>query len=95
MHIESYRFLLRDFSEADRHPFIAYQMDPRYRRLYDFSESDEQRANALFDLFGVWRQQTPRQNFQIGSSGPVRDYAGARASVRKGKQREQQSSGLS
>lgn len=66
MRIDTRRFLLRDFSEADRRQFIDYQMDPRYRRLYDFSESDEDRAGALFDRFGAWRHEIPRQNFQIG-----------------------------
>lgn len=59
------RFLLRDFAEPDRRPFIDYQMDPRYRRLYEFND-DEARANELFDRFGAWRQQEPRQNLQVG-----------------------------
>ena len=66
MQIETPRFLLRDFSEADRWSFIDYQMDPRYRSLYDLLGSDAGRANDLFDLFSAWRRQNPRQNFQIG-----------------------------
>ena len=66
MRIETSRYLLRDFSEADRQPFIDYQMGPRYRRLYDFDELDEGRAHELFDRFGFWREQAPRQNFQVG-----------------------------
>jgi ribosomal-protein-alanine N-acetyltransferase len=66
VHIETARFLLRDFQEDDRQPFIDYQMDPRYRRLYDIPEIELSSANALFDLFGEWRQQEPRQNFQLG-----------------------------
>ena len=65
MHIETPRFLLRDFSEADRQSFIDYQMDPRYQGLYDSVEAGR-RATTLFDLFGAWRQQNPRQNFQVG-----------------------------
>lgn len=66
MHIQTPRFLLRDFTEADRRSFVAYQMDPRYRRLYNFSDTDDYRANELFDLFDIWRRQVPRQNFQVG-----------------------------
>lgn len=66
MQIETPRFLLRDFSDADRQSFIDYQMDPRYRRLYDQIAADTGRASKLFDLFMVWRWQNPRQNFQIG-----------------------------
>jgi len=66
MHIETQRFSLRDFSEADRQSFMDYQMDPRYQKLYGCAASDAERATALFDLFSVWRQQSPRQNFQVG-----------------------------
>ena len=66
MHIETPRFLLRDFSEADRQSFIDYQMDPRYQGLYDSVDAEAGRATTLFDLFSVWRQQNPRQNFQVG-----------------------------
>jgi ribosomal-protein-alanine N-acetyltransferase len=66
MHIDTPRFALRDFLETDRGAFISYQMDPRYRRLYDFAGSDEQRAQKLFDLFITWQNENPRQNFQIG-----------------------------
>lgn len=66
MYIKTGRFLLRDFSEVDRRPFIDYQMDPRYRRLYDLPGADPASASTLFDLFGEWRCQHPRQNYQVG-----------------------------
>jgi [ribosomal protein S5]-alanine N-acetyltransferase len=66
MLIETPRFVLRDFSEADRQSFIDYQMDPRYQAVYDWIDTEPRRANELFDLFRVWRQQNPRQNFQVG-----------------------------
>lgn len=66
MHIKTPRFLLRDFSDADRQPFIDYQLDPRYRRLYDFENVDDQPPSVLFDLFRMWQEQNPRQNFQVG-----------------------------
>ena len=66
MLIQTPRFVLRDLQEMDRASFIAYQMDPRYRRLYDFGNADDQRAQALFDLFIAWQRENPRQNFQVG-----------------------------
>jgi ribosomal-protein-alanine N-acetyltransferase len=66
MHIETRRFVLRDFTEADRKPFIDYQIDPRYRRLYDISDTDTAGANSLFALFGEWREESPRRNYQVG-----------------------------
>ena len=64
--IELPRFLLRDFTSADRAAFVAYQMDPRYLDLYDLSGSDPGRAERLFDLFVEWQGGEPRRNFQIG-----------------------------
>lgn len=82
--IEHPRFLLRDFAEADRAAFLAYQMDPRYLALYDFDASDVQRANELFDLFREWSEAAPRRNFQIGifdrSTGELCGCAGLRKS---------------
>jgi ribosomal-protein-alanine N-acetyltransferase len=66
MLIHTLRFILRDFLEPDRAAFISYQMDPRYRHLYDIGQADEQRAQDLFDLFVTWQREVPRQNFQAG-----------------------------
>jgi ribosomal-protein-alanine N-acetyltransferase len=66
MFIRTPRFILRDFLEPDREAFVSYQMDPRYRRLYDFGDADEHRPQELFDLFLAWQRHNPRQNFQVG-----------------------------
>lgn len=58
------RFLLRDFTEADRPEFVAYQTDTRYRRLYDFDDNLS-RADHLFDLFISWQKDEPRINTQL------------------------------
>lgn len=58
------RILLRDFMEADRAAFIAYQTNPRYGRLYDFDDSPE-RPSQLFDLFLQWQREKPRKSFQL------------------------------
>ncbi len=60
------RFALRDFLEKDRAAFLACQMDPRYRRLYDLGEAHERQAHDLFDLFVSWQREEPRLNVQIG-----------------------------
>ncbi len=60
MIISTPRITLRDFEPADRAAFVAYQMDPRYRRLYDMDDYPD-RANELFDLFVFWRGEGPRR----------------------------------
>ncbi len=66
MHIDTPRFVLRDFEEAHRPAFVAYQRDPRYRRLYDLSSTGGQQSHELFTRFLAWQQESPRRNFQIG-----------------------------
>jgi ribosomal-protein-alanine N-acetyltransferase len=66
MVIHRSRFQLRDFVAPDRQAFVAYQMDPRYRLLYDFGGADEQRADGLFELFLSWQAEDPRLNCQLG-----------------------------
>ncbi len=65
MILETPRLLLRDFHRSDRPAFVAYQTDPRYRRLYGFGE-DDRRAHALFDLFLEWQSEQPRRDLQVG-----------------------------
>jgi ribosomal-protein-alanine N-acetyltransferase len=65
MIINTPRITLRDLEPADRVAFVAYQMDPRYRRLCDLDENPA-RAGELFDLFASWRDEEPRRNFQLG-----------------------------
>lgn len=81
MHLQTSCLLLRDFVESDRAAFVTYQMDPRYRALYDF-DCDDKRAHDLFDLFISWGQERPRRNFQVGvfdrTSGRLCGCAGLR-----------------
>lgn len=74
------RLTLRDFEERDRAPFVAYQLDRRYRALYDLDD-DPRRPNELFDLFLRWQTETPRNNLQLGifdASGELCGCAGLR-----------------
>jgi ribosomal-protein-alanine N-acetyltransferase len=70
MRIETSRIVLRDFVEADRAAFLAYQMDPRYRHLYDLDEGYVEEASNLFSRFLSWQQDRPRQNYQLGIFQP-------------------------
>jgi len=88
MHIETPRFVLRDFAEADRQPFIDYQIDWRYRRLYDISDTDTAGANALFALFGEWRKESPRQNYQVGIFDRIDSHLCGCAGLRRAGQPE-------
>lgn len=87
LHLLTPRYLLRDFVAADRSEFVAYQMDARYRGLYDFAEDDEQRAQDLFDLFLSWSTAVPRTNLQLGIfekvSGQLCGSGGLRSAGRK------------
>ena len=65
MEIQTRRFLLRDFVEDDRAPFIAYQTDPRNLTFHDPEESALEQAGLLFDLFRKWAAEQPRRNFQL------------------------------
>lgn len=88
MHIQTSRFDLRDFSEADRQPFIDYQIDPRYRRLYDICDADSASASSLFSLFGTWREESPRQNYQVGIFDRVDSHLCGCAGLRRAAQPE-------
>ena len=66
MEIATPRFVLCDFVETDRAAFLAYQTDPRYRRLYDLDESYAEQASGLFLRFLAWQREVPRQNYQLG-----------------------------
>jgi ribosomal-protein-alanine N-acetyltransferase len=66
MQIATPRFLLRDLEDADRAAFIAYQADPRYRRLYDLGEDHAGHAAGVFARFQAWQAEMPRRNVQLG-----------------------------
>lgn len=76
------RFLLRDFREEDRDAFLSYQVDPRYRALYDLDAGYIDQARDLFRLFLDWQSQQPRTHIQLGifdlHSGRLLGSAGLR-----------------
>jgi RimJ/RimL family protein N-acetyltransferase len=59
------RFLLRDFTEADRTAFRAYHGDPRYLALYGPDEAGSGHADMLLQTFEKWSREQPRRNYQL------------------------------
>lgn len=65
MEILTRRFLLRDFVEADRPAFLAYQADPRARAFYGPDEASQEDTANLFETFRAWSWECPRLNYQL------------------------------
>ena len=65
MEIATRRFVLRDFVESDRAPFLDYQADPRHLTFYGAAESRAEYAASLFELFQRWAGDRPRLNYQL------------------------------
>ncbi len=65
MEIITRRFLLRDFTEAERPAFIAYHADSRYLALSGPDGEDPQHSQSLFQMFRDWTSERPRRNYQL------------------------------
>jgi [ribosomal protein S5]-alanine N-acetyltransferase len=65
MEIVTKRFLLRDFVESDRSPFLNYQADPRSQIFYEPSEASHENSTRLFETFCTWASERPRLNYQL------------------------------
>lgn len=65
MEIVTRRFLLRDFIDADRPAFLAYQADPRNLAFYGPDEATSEHAASLFGTFQIWAFARPRLNYQL------------------------------
>jgi ribosomal-protein-alanine N-acetyltransferase len=59
------RLLLRDFTDAERPAFLAYQADPRYLAFSGSDEGDPARALRLIQTFREWAAEHPRRNYQL------------------------------
>src|SRR6476469_1238145 len=59
------RFLLRDFVDADRSPFLNDQADPRNQTFYEPAQSTPDRAARLFAMFQAWAVDRPRLNYPL------------------------------
>lgn len=65
MEIVTKRFLLRDFVELDRPPFLDYQSDPRSQIFYEPREASPENSIRLFETFCTWTSEHPRLNYQL------------------------------
>jgi RimJ/RimL family protein N-acetyltransferase len=65
MEIVTKRFLLRDFVESDRSPFLAYQADPRSQIFYEPGAANCENLTRLFETFCTWASEQPRLNYQL------------------------------
>ncbi|MGC1310168.1 MAG: GNAT family N-acetyltransferase [Phormidesmis sp.] len=65
MEIVTRRFLLRDFVEWDRSPFLEYQADPRSQIFRRPSTASLEQATRLFETFQTWASERPRLNYQL------------------------------
>jgi [ribosomal protein S5]-alanine N-acetyltransferase len=75
MEIVTKRFLLRDFIELDRSPFLDYQADPRSRIFYEPSEASTENSARLFETFCTWAAEQPRLNYQLAIVQRYEPYA--------------------
>lgn len=69
MEIETPRFVLRDFTAADRPAFLAYHADPRSLAFYGPGEADADHAVLLLDTFAAWASERPASTSNSPSSG--------------------------
>lgn len=69
------RFLLRDFVELDRSPFLDYQADLRNLRFYEPDEASPEHATLLFETFQKWAADHPRLNYQLAIVQRQEPYA--------------------
>jgi [ribosomal protein S5]-alanine N-acetyltransferase len=75
MEIVTKRFLLRDFVELDRSPFLDYQADPRSQIFYEPSEASPENSARLFETFCMWASSQPRLNYQLAIVQQREPYA--------------------
>jgi len=59
------RLLLRDFAADDWPAVLAYQRDPRYLRLYEWTGRTEADVRAFVNMFIEQQQQRPRTRYQL------------------------------
>lgn len=75
MEIVTRRFMLRDFVEIDRSPFLDYQADPRNLMFYGPDEASPEHATRLFETFQGWAGDLPRLNYQLAIVQRQEPYA--------------------
>lgn len=65
MRLTTPRLVLREFTEDDWEPVLAYQSDPRYLQFYPWTERNETDAREFVGRFLAQQQERPRTRFQF------------------------------
>ncbi len=65
MELHTDRLILREFVADDWPAVLAYQSDPRYLRLYEWTARSEADVRAFVQMFIDQQQQQPRTRFQL------------------------------
>lgn len=65
MELHTDRLILREFVADDWPAVLAYQRDPRYLRLYEWTGRTEEDVRAFVQMFIDQQQQRPRTRFQL------------------------------
>ncbi len=75
--LETRRFILREFREIDRAPFVECHADPAFARFHTDAERKAGHAETVFNLFLAWQTEQPRKNVQLAiSRGAQSTYLG-------------------
>lgn len=70
MLLRTQRLLLRDFTAADWPAVYAYQRDPRYLRLYEWTDRTPEAVQAFVQMFVDQQADQPRTRFQLAVTLP-------------------------
>ena len=82
MRIATERLVLREFVTDDWPAVLAYQRDPRYLRLYPWTDRTEAEVRDFVQMFVDQQAEEPRRRFQLAitflDGGPVIGSCGIR-----------------
>ncbi len=65
MRLETERLVLREFEETDWAAVLAYQVEPRYLRYYEWTERRPEDVREFVQRFISQQQENPRTKFQL------------------------------
>jgi RimJ/RimL family protein N-acetyltransferase len=65
MQLITERLLLREFVAEDWPAVLAYQSDPRYLRLYAWTERSAEDVQAFVQMFLDYQREQPRRKYQL------------------------------
>ena len=65
MELVTQRLILREFRADDWSDILAYQIDPRYLRYYEWTSKTPEQAQEFVQMFLTEQQARPRIKFQL------------------------------